>query len=70
MDGTTSNTGQTEEYDGSAWTAGGNLGSLQEMRSIRIRNTNSCFRLLVVIQQLQLMLQKNTMDHHGLQVEI
>jgi hypothetical protein len=38
----TANTGATEEYDGTSWTAGGNLNTAR-MQLARSRNSNSSF---------------------------
>jgi hypothetical protein len=58
----------TEEYDGSAWTAGGALGTARKFSRMWI--TNSRFRNLDIMEQQTLQTHKNTMDQLGLLVEM
>jgi hypothetical protein len=57
-------TNATEHYDGSAWTAGGNMPTARSSMGSAGTQTAG-FRLLVDIHQVQLMLPNIMMAQHG-----
>jgi hypothetical protein len=61
---------QTEEYNGSTWTAGGNLGTARSSFGWMQELKQQDLLLVVTMEQVIQQLQKNTMELHGQQVEI
>jgi hypothetical protein len=70
--GTTgSNSAATESYNGSAWTAGGNLGTSKKIYN-RSWFTNSNFSIwwIYMVLQVILVLQNHIMELHGQQHQV
>jgi hypothetical protein len=60
-----------EEYDGSAWTAGGNLGTARfTFMGCGTQTAGLGLEVLPILLLLELHLQKNMMVQHGQQEEV